>query len=104
MRDFRKKLKLALNFILGNLCQLLNKKKFSKNWLGNNEGTFLIITIQNNGTNGHPNYCYYIEDITTTKNQYEVLFAAHCLFKVDNIRREKMIDYVFLTCEGYLLD
>ena len=33
----------------------------------------MIIKIKNNGTNGHPNYCYYIEDITYTKNQYEVL-------------------------------
>ena len=64
----------------------------------------MIITINNNGINGHPNYCYYIEDITISKNQYEVLFASNCLFTVDKIRREKKIDYVYLTCEGYLLD
>ena len=101
---FPLELKVGDKFYFREFLSTSKNKQFSKNWLGNNEGTFLIITIQNNGTNGHPNYCYYIEDITTTKNQYEVLFAAHCLFKVDNIRREKMIDYVFLTCEGYLLD
>ena len=101
---FPQEIKIGSKFYFREFMSTSKQEKFSKNWLGNNEGTFLIITIQNNGTNGHPNYCYYIEDITTTKNQYEVLFAAHCLFKVDNIRREKMIDYVFLTCEGYLLD
>ena len=78
-------------------------RNFSFNWLCG-KGTFLIITITNNGTNGHKNYCYYIEDITVCKNQYEVVFACHCSFILDKIERTKNIDYVYLTCEGYLLD
>ena len=64
----------------------------------------MIITIKNNGVNGHPNYCYYIEDITYTKNQYEVLISCHCYFSVTNIIHEKEIDYVNLTYEVYLID
>ena len=69
------------------------------NWL-QGCGTFLIITITNNGTNGHSNYCYYIENITYCKNQYEVLFASHCYFAVTKIERQEKIDYVYLECEG----
>ena len=78
-------------------------EKFSLNWLGG-KGTFLIITITNNGINGHKNYCYYIEDITLYKKQYEIVIACHCSFIVDIIERTENIDYVYLTCEGYLLD
>ena len=82
-------------------------KKFSENWLKNKdgikEGTLMMITIKNNGTNGHPNYCYYIEDITYTKNQYEVLISSHCYFTVTNIEHKEKVDYVSLVCEGYLL-
>ena len=68
------------------------------------KGTFLIITITNNGTDGHKNYCYYIEDITVCKQQYEVIFACHCSFILNKIERTQNIDYVYLTCEGYLFD
>ena len=68
------------------------------------EGTLLIIKIKNNGTNGFPNYCYYIEDITYYTGEYEVLLCSHCYFSVTNIQHRKDIDYVFLTCEGYLLN
>ena len=68
------------------------------------EGTLLIIKIKNNGTNGFPNYCYYIEDITYYTKEYEVLLCSHCYFSVTNIQHKKNIDYVFLTCEGYLLN
>ena len=64
----------------------------------------MIIKIKNNGTNGHPNYCYYIEDITYTKNQYEVLISSHCYFTVTKVIRGNKIDYVSLACEGYLID
>ena len=83
-------------------------KKFSENWIKKNndskEGTLMIITIKNNGTNGFPNYCYYIEDITYTKNQYEVLISSHCCFTVTNIEHKEKIDYVSLICEGYLFE
>ena len=78
-------------------------RQFSTNWLGG-VGTFLIITITNNGTNGHKNYCYYIEDISCCKGQYEVIFACHCSFILEKIERTKNIDFVYLTCEGYLFD
>ena len=97
-------IKIGSKFYFREFLSTSKQEQFSKNWLGNNEGTFLIITINNNGTNGHKNYCYYIEDITVSKNQYEILIASHCKFTVKNIRREKMIDYIYLTCEGYLLD
>ena len=64
----------------------------------------MIIKIKNNGTNGHPNYCCYIEDITYTKDQYEVLISSHCYFTVSKIIRKEQIDYVYLICEGYLID
>ena len=97
-------IKIGAKFYFREFLSTSKQEQFSKNWLGNNEGTFLIITIKNNGTKGHKNYCYYIEDITVSKNQYEVLIASHCLFTVNNIRREKKIDYIYLTCEGYLFD
>lgn len=75
------------------------KKEFCLNWI-ENKGTILEIAIQNNGTNDLPNYCYYIEDITYTENQYEVLFSSHCYFKVTKIKRSKDIDYVNLICFG----
>ena len=84
------------------------KKKFSENWLQRNndskEGTLMIITIKNNGTNGYPNYCYYIEDITYTRDQYEILISSHCYFTVINIEHKEKIDYVSLICEGYLFE
>ena len=64
----------------------------------------MIITIKNNGTNGYPNYCYYIEDITYTKNQYEVLISSHCYFTVTNIEHKEKVDYVSLICEGILFE
>ena len=77
------------------------KEEFAKNWI-KNKGTIMIIKIKNNGTNGHKNYCYYIEDITISKHQFEVLLSSHCFFTVTNIKHEKDIDYVYLTCEGSL--
>ena len=78
-------------------------RQFSEEWI-NGKGTLMIITIKNNGTNGYKNYCCYIEDITISKNQYEVLFASHCYFIVKKIERKKDIDYAYLTCMGYLLN
>ena len=82
-------------------------KKFSENWLKTNndskEGTLMIISIKNNGTNGYPNYCYYIEDITYSKKQNEVLISSHCYFTVTNIEHKESIDYVSLICEGYII-
>ena len=78
-------------------------QEFAEKWI-EYEGTILVIKIKNNGINGHKNYCYYIEDITYTEQQDEVLFSSHCFFTVTNIKHEKYIDYIYLTCEGCLLD
>ena len=79
------------------------KKSVAENFL-EGEGTLLIIKIKNNGTNGYPNYCYYIEDITYYSGEYEILFCSHCFFNVTNIQHKRDIDYVSLICEGYLLN
>ena len=78
------------------------EKKFALDWLGN-KGTLLEITITNNGINGYPKYCQYIETITVSKNQQEVLLAINCHFRVINIVRGKNIDYVSLRCEGLFI-
>ena len=62
----------------------------------------MIITLKNNGTNGHPNYCYYIEDISVSKEQYEVLISSHCYFTITGIERGEELDYISLICEGFL--
>ena len=80
------------------------KKNFAVDWLGGNKGTILIIKLKNNGTNGHSNYCYYIENCTYTKNQYEVLLSSHCYFTLTKRDYGKEIEYVNLSCEGYLFD
>ena len=63
----------------------------------------MTITIKNNGINGHPYYCFYAEDITMHKEEYEVLISSHCFFTVTKIKRGKNIDNISLICEGYLL-
>ena len=79
------------------------RKEFIENWI-KNKGTIFVITLKNNGTNNHPNYCFYIEDITFSKNEDAIIIASHCQFVVDNIERGYELDYVYLTCEGYLLN
>ena len=69
----------------------------------NNKGTIMVITIKNNGTNGHPNYCYDITDLSCFKGEKEILLSSHCYFLVTKINRNNF-DYVYLTCQGYLLD
>ena len=78
------------------------KKEFCEDWI-NNKGTIMIITIKNNGINGHPNYCYYIEDISMNPKEFEVLISSHCYFTVNKIVKENNIEYVSLTCEGHLI-
>ena len=74
-------------------------------WTRKKEGTFMKINIQNNGTDdNHPNYCFYIEDITYAKKQYEVVICSHCYFQVTKINRSNSYDYIDLVCKGYLLD
>ena len=70
----------------------------------NNKGTIMVITIKNNGTNGHSNYCYDITELSCFKNEKEILLSSHCYFLVTNIIRNNSFDYAYLTCQGYLLD
>ena len=79
------------------------KRSIAENFV-NGEGTLLIIKIKNNGANGFPNYCYYIEDLTYFEGEEEILFCSHCFFTVTNIQHKKKVDYVSLVCEGYLLN
>ena len=62
-------IKVGDKFYFREFLSTSTQKSFSMNWL-KGCGTFLIITITNNGTNRHSNYCYYIENITYCKNQY----------------------------------
>ena len=68
------------------------------------EGTIMVITIKNNGTNNHFNYCFYVEDISDFPNEKEILISSHCYFGITKIERNKEFDYVYMTCEGYLLN
>ena len=70
-------------------------------------GTFMTINIQNNdGTDNHPNYCFNIEKISLSPEQKEILISSHCYFQVTRLERNRNrnIDYVDLTCKGYLLN
>ena len=79
------------------------KFEFAKNWIKKTGGTLMIIEIKNNGTEGYQNYCYYIEDITFTKNQDEILLSTHCYFTVTKIEKKDNLDLIYLICEGILL-
>ena len=69
------------------------------------QGTIMEITIKNNGTNGSPNYCYYIAGISEFPREKEILFSSHCLFSVSKIKRHPdAYDYVHLICHGYYFD
>ena len=81
-------------------------ENFIKNRMKNNkESTMMTISIQNNGTDDdHPNYCFYINDISYSSDQKEVLFCSHCYYLVTKIERTNERDYVDLVCLGYLLN
>ena len=69
------------------------------------EGTLIKINIQNNGIDdNHPNYCSYIENISYTRGQEEVVICSHCYFQVTKVNRSNPYDYIDLVCKGYLLD
>ena len=69
------------------------------------EGTLIKINIQNNGIDdNHPNYCLYIENISLTRGQEEVVICSHCYFQVTKVNRSNPYDYIDLVCKGYLLD
>ena len=61
----------------------------------------MTINIINNGYNGFPNYCYNIKDISMYPGEDEILISSHCCFEVNEIRKDKQIDEVNLTCKGF---
>ena len=79
-------------------------KSVAEKFKENKKGTFLTITIKNNGVDGHPNYCYYIKGISYFPQEEEILISSHCYYTVNNIAHKNDVDFVDLTCEGYLLD
>ena len=64
-------------------------------------GTLLIISIQNNGTNGKKVYCRDIEYLSDFPFEKEIIFTAFCQFKVAKIEKQNNLDIIYLTCDGY---
>ena len=79
-------------------------KSVAEKFKENRKGTLLTITIKNNGVDDHPNYCYYIKGISCFTKEVEILISSHYYYTVNNIIHKNDIDFVDLTCEGYLLD
>jgi len=79
-------------------------KAVAEKFKSTKKGSLLTITIKNNGVNNHPNYCYYIKGISCFPNEEEILISSHCYYTINKIEHEGDIDFVDLTCEGYLLD
>ena len=80
-------------------------EKVARRFMKSKNGTFMTITIRNNGTDiRHPNYCLNIEKISLHPEEKEILICSHCYFQVTSIQRNDKVDYVDLLCKGYLLD
>jgi hypothetical protein len=79
-------------------------KSVAEKFKENRKGTLLTITIKNNGVDDYPNYCYYIKGISCFPKEEEILISSLCYYTVNNIVHKNDIDFVDLTCEGYLLD
>ena len=101
---FPTKIGIGSKFYFKEFISTSTKKSVSESWIKNKGGTIMTISIKNNGINGHPNYCFYAEDITMNKKEYEVLIASHCFFTVTKLERGGNIDYISLICEGYLFN
>ena len=61
----------------------------------------MVISIQNNGTNGKKVYCREIENLSNFQFEREIIFTAFCQFKVTRIDKENNLDIIYLTCDGY---
>ena len=86
-RKFSTNIGIGSKFYLREFVSTSKKRSIAEGFV-EGKGTLLIIKIKNNGTNQLPNYCYYIEDITCYKNEFEVLFCSHCYFSVTNIQKK----------------
>ena len=84
------------------------KRKIAEQFMNYNNkkagGTLMIITIKNNGNDGHPNYCYHIKGISQYQKEDEVLISCHCYYTVTDIDRKNNFDYVKIICQGFLFD
>ena len=92
-------------FYFSSFVSTSTSKEIARRFIKSKNGTFMTITIRNNGTDErHPNYCLNIEKISLLPEEKEILLCSHCYFQVTNIQRNEKIDYVDLLCKGYLLD
>ena len=72
---------ISSKFYIRSFLSTSKKRKFSEELVRHYENsTLFIIKITNNGNNCYPNYCCYIEDISYTPNQYEVIISCLCCF------------------------
>ena len=97
---FRKDVKKGTEFYFREFISTSLDKNVAKSFVGN-YGTLLIINIINNGSNGFPNYCYNLKDISMYPSEDEILISSHCCFEVSEINKNKKIDEVYLTCKGF---
>ena len=100
---FRKDIKKGTEFYFREFISTSLDKNVAKNFLGGN-GTLMTIIIKNNGSNGYPNYCYNIKDISLYPHEDEILISSHCCFEVNDIIKSKKIDEVYLTCKGFKIN
>ena len=97
---FPKNVKKGTQFYFREFISTSLNKDVALGFIGGN-GTLLTINIINNGYNGFPNYCYNIKDISMYPGEDEILISSHCCFEVNEIRKDKQIDEVNLTCKGF---
>ena len=100
---FRKDIKKGTEFYFREFISTSLDKNVAKNFLGGN-GTLMTIIIKNNGSNGYPNYCCNIKDISLYPHEDEILISSHCCFEVNDIIKSKKIDEVYLTCKGFKIN
>ena len=100
---FRKDIKKGSEFYFREFISTSLDKNVAKDFLGGN-GTLMTIKIKNNGSNGYPNYCYNIKDISLFPHEDEILISSHCCFEVNDIIKSKRIDEVYLTCKGFKIN
>ena len=100
-RKFPSEIGIGSKFYFREFFSTSIEEEKAKQFAGKDFGTIMTICIKNNGTNGKDNYCYYVEDITLNKEEYEVIISSHCYYTVIGIDRGNKLDYVTLICEGY---
>ena len=100
---FGKDIKKGTEFYFREFISTSLDKNIARGFLGGN-GTLMTIIIKNNGSNGYPNYCYNIKDVSLFRSEDEILISSHCCFELNDIIRSKKIDEVYLTCKGFKIN